>query len=202
MQSTRWRVLPGVGVLALVKVVAGGQVATVASANEYAPQLRRYLDERIRPLLKDPVVITSIREQNAAHSSLTQAEIDALDLQWRAEAHAGSGPMVEAWMARDVSRLPRDQQAESGGMIAELFVMDNRGLNVGQSEPTSDYWQGDEAKWQKTYLVGPDAVFIDDIDFDDSSGMFLTQVNAAIADPETGGVIGAATVGVNIEALD
>ena len=80
--------------------------------------------------------------------------------------------------------------------------MDKTGLNVGQGEPTSDYWQGDEAKWQETYLVGPDAVFIDDIDFDGSSGMFLAQVDAAIADPETGEVIGAVTMGINIEALD
>jgi hypothetical protein len=32
--------------------------------------------------------------------------------------------------------------------------------------------------------------------------MFLTQVNASIADPDTGEVIGAVTIGVNIEALD
>jgi len=173
-----------------------------AAANEYAPQLERLLDERVRPFLQHPLVIDSIREQNAAHASLGQAEIDHLDQQWRAEAQAGGGPLIDEWMARELSQYLIERQTEADGMIAELFVMDNKGLNVAQSEPTSDYWQGDEAKWQKTFLVGPDAVFVDEIDFDDSSGMFLSQVNAAIADPDTGEVIGAVTVGVNVEMLD
>jgi hypothetical protein len=46
-------------------------------------------------------------------------------------------------------------------MITEMFVMDAKGLNVGQSDVTSDYWQGDEAKWQKTYGAGPGVVFVD-----------------------------------------
>jgi uncharacterized phage infection (PIP) family protein YhgE len=37
-------------------------------------------------------------------------------------------------------------------------VKDNKGLNVGQSDVTSDYWQGDEAKWKKSYKMGAGAV--------------------------------------------
>jgi hypothetical protein len=204
MQSISRQLPTGIAALALGGLVAAGLLPAsgTAAANEYAPQLERFLAERIRPLLADPIVVTSIREQNVAHANLSQAEIDALDLQWRAEVRDGGGPLIDASMANELSAFLIRQQAASGGMIAELFIMDNKGLNVGQSEPTSDYWQGDEAKWQKTFLVGPDAVFIDDIDFDDSTGMFLSQVNAAIADPATGEVIGAVTVGVNIEGLD
>ena len=43
--------------------------------------------------------------------------------------------------------------------------MDKFGLNVGQSSVTSDYWQGDEDKFQKTFAVGPDAVFIDEPEY-------------------------------------
>lgn len=204
MWLTQQQFLPGMAALAFLGGVVCGPFLTAhsASANEYAAQLERYLDERIRPLLNNPVVITSIREQNAAHSTLTQAEIDVLDQEWRNEARAGSGPMIDTRMASDISRYLIEQQDASGGMIAELFIMDNKGLNVGQSEPTSDYWQGDEDKWQKTFLAGADAIFIDEIDFDDSSGTFLAQVNAAIADPDSGEVIGAVTVGVNVEMLE
>lgn len=66
-----------------------------ASANEYAPQLQRFLDERVRPFLGDPIVIGSIREQNAAHAGMSDGEIDTLDQQWRAEARAGSGPLLD-----------------------------------------------------------------------------------------------------------
>ena len=86
-------------------------------------------------------------------------------------------------------------------MISELFVMDAKGLNAGLSDVTSDYMQGDEAKWQKTYQVGPDAVFIDDVEFDESSKAFQSQVSATVVDPATGKAIGAITIGVNVEKL-
>lgn len=173
-----------------------------AAANEYAPQLQRFLEARVRPWLNDPVVLQSLREQNAAHAALGEPEILALDQQWRAEVKAGGGTLLDEAMSRRLSAFLQEQQAASDGLVTELFIMDDKGLNVGQSEPTSDYWQGDEAKWQRTFLVGPDAVFVDDIDFDDSTGMFQSQVSASIADPETGAVLGVITVGVNIEALD
>ena len=76
--------------------------------------------------------------------------------------------------------------------------MDNRGLNVGQSDETSDYWQGDEDKWQKSYLKGTDSVFVDGMEFDESAGMYLRQISVSIADPQTGETIGAITVGVDV----
>ena len=79
--------------------------------------------------------------------------------------------------------------------------MDNRGLNVGQSDVTSDYWQGDEAKWKKTFLVGPGAMIIDDVELDESTQTFQSQLSMSITDQATGEVIGAITVGVDVEAI-
>ena len=90
---------------------------------------------------------------------------------------------------------------ERGGQVLEIFVMDNRGLNVAQSDVTSDYWQGDEAKWKKTYSVGPDAVFVDEVELDESSQTFQAQISMSIKDPATNAVIGAITVGVNVDEL-
>lgn len=79
--------------------------------------------------------------------------------------------------------------------------MDAKGLNVGQSDVTSDYMQGDEAKHQKTYVAGPKSTFIDEVEFDDSSQTFQTQISRTIIDPADGKAIGAITVGVNVENL-
>jgi hypothetical protein len=79
--------------------------------------------------------------------------------------------------------------------------MDDKGLNVGQSEVTSDYWQGDEAKWQKTFSAGPDAVFLDKIEKDESTQALQMQVSVSIKDPETGKAIGAVTFGINVDEL-
>ena len=79
--------------------------------------------------------------------------------------------------------------------------MDNKGLNVAQSVETSDYWQGDEAKWQQTYSVGPDALHISEVEFDDSTGFYQSQASLAIKDPATNEVIGAVTFGINVQNL-
>ena len=81
--------------------------------------------------------------------------------------------------------------------------MDAVGLNVGQSDMTSDFWQGDEEKWQRTCLGAPDAVFIDEVEEDESTQQFQSQVSMAVADPESGTVIGCITVGIDVDlAMD
>ena len=169
--------------------------------NEFEPQIREMFENEIRQRLAEPVLVDAVLAQNAEHAGLSDADIAALDTQWREAAEAGGGAMIDEVLGRELSDYLRGVQEDSGGLITEIFVMDNRGLNVGQSVPTSDYMQGDEAKWQQTFSVGPDAVFVDDLEFDDSTNAFQSQVSGTIVAPETGEPIGAITVGVNVESL-
>jgi hypothetical protein len=178
-----------------------GLLSTGAWANDFAPQIEKVFNEKVRPWLSDPLVIEAIKAQNLITASYTQEQITTLDKQWRAEAKAGSGPLVDSYMNNALSAFLRTKDAESEGLFSELFIMDAKGLNVGQSDLTTDYEQGDEAKWQKTFLVGPDAVFIDDVEFDESSKTFQSQISATIVDPADGKPIGAITVGVAVEKL-
>jgi hypothetical protein len=49
--------------------------------------------------------------------------------------------------------------------------------------------------------MGPTAVFIDEVEFDDSTETFQCQVSATVADPATGEALGAVTFGINIDEL-
>jgi hypothetical protein len=187
-------------ILALAVGILSAHSAPVA-ANDFAPQMRAYFDSKVRPLLADPELIAAIKSQNEKHGSIDAARIDTLDKQWRAEAKAGSGPLVGDLMGRPASAKLRTFKQASGGVIVELFLMDNKGLNVAQADLTSDYMQGDEAKWQKTFSVGPTAVFIDEVDFDESSKTFQAQISATVIDPAGGAAIGAVTVGLAVEKL-
>src|SRR3546814_6524109 len=124
-----------------------------------------------------------------------------MDKDWRAQTDASSKPMIDAVVGNALSSFLRQQQDASQGLVTEIFVMDDKGLNVGQSDVTSDYWQGDEAKWQKTYSVGPNAIFVDKVDQDESTQKFQTQVSMSVVDPASGKVIGAVTVGLDVEML-
>lgn len=178
-----------------------GSMLGGASANEYEPQMRATFENQIKPWLSNPAVINAIKAQNEKHAGFDAGKIDAMDQQWRAEAKAGGGPLIEEILAQEISKFLHEKKGELGGIVTEMFVMDNKGMNVGQSDVTSDYMQGDEAKWQKTYQAGAEAVFVDEVEFDDSTESFQSQLSATVTDPETGEPIGAITIGINVEEL-
>lgn len=170
------------------------------SANEYEAELMAFAGD-VKGWISDPVVIDAIKAQNAENAGLGQADIDALDAQWRAETSAASRPMIDEVLANDLSKFLMQKSEESEGLMTEIFVMDNKGLNVGQSGVTSDYWQGDEAKWQQTYSVGPDAVHFGEVELDESTQTYQSQLSLPVVDPADGSVVGAVTVGINVELL-
>ncbi|RUM05311.1 cache domain-containing protein [Rhizobium chutanense] len=159
-----------------------------------------YVTSDIKPWLNDPAILEAIEAQNAANANLSQADIDALDKKWRAEVDGSDHSMIDGVLGNALSKFLQEKKAASNGKIAEIFVMDAKGLNVGQSDPTSDYWQGDEGKFQKSFGAGKDAVFVDEIEKDESTQTLQSQASVTISD-EKGTPIGAITVGVNVDAL-
>ena len=176
-------------------------VSPALAEDDYVAAARAYVEQHVVPVLSEAVVVDAINAQNAKFAGLKQADIDALDQKWRAEVEAADKPMIDEALASPLSKFLVEQREKSGGVITEMFVTDDKGLNVGQSDPTSDYWQGDEAKWQKSFQVGPGAIFVDDVEKDESTQQLQTQVSATIVDPKTGAAIGAVTVGINVDGL-
>lgn len=184
------------GVLALVAV---SLVSHTASADNHAAKAKAAYEKYVAEWVNDPTVIEAVKAQNAKHASMSDADIDKLDKKWRAEKKAGGGAMISGVLANSLSKFLAGKKDASGGIITEMFVMDNKGMNVGQSDATSDYMQGDEAKWKKSYGAGPGALFVDKTKFDKSTKSFQAQVSGTIVDG--GKAIGAITVGMNVEKL-
>lgn len=189
-------------VLALGLLVAFTASSAKADDARIAPM--KALAAKIRTTwVEDPVVVNAIKAQNKEHASFTAADIDKLDKKWRAETKtaAGTGPFINKVLSNKLSQFLKQVQAKSGGLYTEIFVEDNKGMNVGQSDVTSDYMQGDEAKWQKTYLVGPKAIHIGPVEQDESTQRFQSHLSLTIVDPATGKPIGAVTIGVDMQTL-
>ena len=153
--------------------------------------------DEMRKLIDSDIVQISIKAQNQQHQKLPQAEIDALDTQWRAEREKDDKPLIAATLSNPLSVYLARIQGRSLGLYAEIFVMDQNGLNVGQSSVTSDFWQGDEDKFQKTFNVSPDAVFIDAAEWDDEAKIWRGQVSFTVTDTEKK-PIGAVTMELNL----
>lgn len=172
--------------------------ASPAFADGHAAKIQKYVDEHINGWIGSSQIISAADQQNLNHMGLTDGDISVLDQRWRAEKLRGGGDLINSKMNNNLSSFLRGVKAASGGVITEVFLMDNKGLNVAQTNGTGDYMQGDEAKWKKTYPMSAKAVFIDDVEEED--GMNIAQVSVTIA-RDNGARLGAATIGINVDAL-
>lgn len=174
--------------------------ASLANDVHIAP-VTAYFEANVRSWIHDPIIIDGINDQNELHAHLTQFDIETMDANWKTEFSSNNRPLIDSILNSPLSKFLKERQADSGGVITEIFVIDAKGLSIGESEVSSDYWQGDELKWQKTYLVGPDVLFVDRPEKDESTQMLQSQASMTISDPRTGQPIGAITVGINLDAL-
>lgn len=180
----------------LAAAFLAASLAPAAATADVRDQARALVELRLGGLTSSPLVLEMIARQNARTGALGQDEIDALDARWR----GGDDDLIGATLANPLSRRLAEIVAEADGAFSEIFVMDARGLNVGQSAKTSDYWQGDEAKWLDTFLAGPGAVHVSEVEEDESTQTFQVQVSLAVADG--GAAIGAITIGVDVAHLE
>ncbi len=163
--------------------------------------LKQHVVPKIAEWSRHPVVLIALKAQNKRHTGLSEDKIIEMDKMWRAERKEDVQPLIAQLFGSPLSTYLTRIQANSLGLYSEIFVMDNVGLNVGLSSVTSDYWQGDEGKWQKTYKVAPDAIFIDEPEFHKETGTQRVQINMTVSDPDTNKALGAITVEVNITEL-
>jgi hypothetical protein len=188
--------LTALGVAAVFALMAAPH-----AQDEFTAPLTELAKSEIAAFASDPALVAAIVAQNAVTGAYDQAQIDALDQQWRAEVGAASKPLIDATLANAASQYLAGVQAASGGKYTEIFAMDAKGLNVGQSTLTSDYWQGDEDKFTMSFGAGADAVHVGEVEQDESTQIFQSQVSVPITDPASGAVVGAITVGVDVSML-
>lgn len=184
-------------VLGVISVLAAG----MAQADDFAPAMQEFLETELGNWASDAAFVSAINAQNAQTAGYDQAMIDELDKKWRAEVGMADTPTIAPVMESALSEVLRERVEAAGGRITEVFVMDARGLNVAASDVTSDYWQGDEAKFTETYGRGPGASHLGEVEFDESTQTYQGQISLTIVDPSSGQAIGAVTVGVDAESL-
>lgn len=171
----------------------------VGSATVYAEKASQKVIDLANTTLAaigtDPVIVKAVKEQNSQGKTLDQ--IKEQDEKWKATAGVVDymKAMIDSECGKRITEILNSEK-----FYAEIFVMDNKGANVCMTDKTSDYWQGDEAKFQKSYADGSGAVFVDDVEFDESTQAYLVQVSVPVKDE--GKVIGAITIGIDVDKVD
>lgn len=163
--------------------------------------LKELARTKVAAWVAEELCIEAVKAQNSVTATIPQRLIDSLDFQWRIETVRSERPLINQVLSKALSARLAVLKDAMKGAVTEIVVMDGRGLNVAASDIDSDYWQGDEEKWRKTYLVGPGATYLGHVELDTSTDLFQAEVSMTITDPESGRVIGAIAVGVDLDRL-
>ena len=176
-------------------LVAVAIIATSVFAQS-AGEVQKHLvaeAEKLRAVGKDPIVVAAVKAQNAKKLSLTAIKV--ADQRWVVNKE-------EALVRKTISGPCADRLREivaTSPAYSETFAMDDQGAIVCATAKTSDYWQGDEAKWERAYNAGKGDVFIDRPKMDESAASRIAQISVPVMDGDR--AIGAITVGIVVEKL-
>lgn len=122
----------------------------------------------------DENVVQAVREKNDSDRSLSLVDIRKIDEAWQsswtqpAEATKDIRAFIAQFMTNSAAQTLLNFQ-NAHPEFKEIFVADAYGLNVGQTDKTSDYYQADEAWWVNSYNGGKGMVAHGAIEFDKSA---------------------------------
>ncbi len=156
------------------------------------------VDKRIptlREWAKDPVILTTLRKANARQRSTSS--IQELDARW--QSTAGLDAFMRSILDNPAAERLRSLRSKLPE-ISEAFLTDRLGANAAMTNKTSDYWQGDEAKFTKAIRGGRNSYHVDPVSFDESIQAYAVQIALPVFDQ--GVAIGVLVVTLNLEELE
>lgn len=114
----------------------------------------------------------------------TAAEIQQRDTRWK----AGGETALRKELQNNACAQRLRELVMGDPFVLEAILMDRQGALVCVSHETTDYWQGDEAKWQKPVAEHQEA-FVDEPAFDESTQVYAIQLSVPVS--QGGTTIGA-----------
>lgn len=172
-------------------------LSTTALVPKLDPALRAEIESRV-PVIEawaaDPVVVEAVRSANERLRSFE--EIEDLDAAWMATNGVDDfmRSIIDHPAAERLREL-REQHPE----LHEAFVTDRLGANVASTNKTSDFYQGDEAKFREAFSDGAGGTHIGELSKDESIQSYAVPVAVPVLDE--GIAIGVLVVAVNVEKL-
>jgi ABC-type amino acid transport substrate-binding protein len=171
---------------------------TVALNTTERENLLSVLSKRIMPIIDNAQLTTALNTSNQLQKMLADDVIEALDMQWRHEVGSSERPLISEVISRPTSAYLRSVKELSNGVITEAILVGSAGLNVAQSDVTTDYYQADELAWKALQEMQTSDYHIGGIHYDESSRKFQVKVSWTIADTQGKGR-GVLILGIDVE---
>lgn len=134
------------------------------------------------------------------HSAYSDTDIKRLDQHWVSAFQSKNYQITEQLTHTGLSQSLKKIKAASAGVVTEIILTDERGLNLAITDVTSDFYQGDEEKFIKAAGLARGEYFVDQIAYDASTRLFQVNVSFPLYDQaNSSNFIGVMIMGIDIE---
>lgn len=167
----------------------------------FSKELRQVLENKIELLeniVKNPRIIEKVRSSNSNNSDLNLSEILEIDKKWRETE--GIDDFIKSLLTNESAQYLIDFQEEHDEFV-EIFITDKKGLIVGETNKTSDYYQADEQWWVKSYNQGTGNTYYGKIEYDESAIAESIPIYVPVIDPDINKAIGVIKAICDITAI-
>ena len=132
----------------------------------------------------NPIIIKALKNRNMNPQSLKT--IKKIDADWIKNDNL---KLKKELQTNEVGKFLKDKIINNQ-LYTEAFLCDKKGAIVGLYPVTTDYWQGDEDKFIKSYNSGQGTIFYGPLRYDKSAKAHSIQVSVPVKDwNETIGVL-------------
>jgi hypothetical protein len=151
------------------------------------------LDARSRAFVLEKLLPTSFDRFHVEAAVVSNrfglpiAEVLGFDKQWQEDVKnksAGASDFQQKLLDNVSSNRLRDTIKDI--RVLEVFVTDSIGSLVGLSSLTSDFYQGDEAKFTDSFNSCEGGIHVGDVEYDESASSLAQQVSVCIASASCG----------------
>ncbi len=179
---------------ALLVLLVGTWLSPVVTADELGTlsvRMRSILDAHVllvKQWAAHPAIVNEVMKHNYYEQSLEEIKrVDRLWIDGKQDEFARS-------LQENKSGQFLKKRVLENRLYTEAFLCDDKGAVVGEYPMTSDYWQGDEDKFLKSFNEGNGQVYIGPIEFDESSDEISVQISVPVK--SQGATVGVLVVGL------
>lgn len=145
-------------------------------------------------------LIEVLEESNLKTSKITNLATYIHENEWKDKTV--KSPFIEDLISNNLSKYLREfinfyRQTYTFDLFPEIIISNKYGLNIAQTGPTSDYYQGDE-KWFEEAIS--QKIYISDYEYDESSKTHSVSISLPINNDE-GMIVGVAKIIMNIQGI-
>jgi len=167
----------------------------------FSKELEQLLGKKIE-LLKNiatnPQIIEIIKRFNEKNQEISISDILMHDKKWKETK--GIDDFIKPLLINECAQFLIEFQ-EQYDEFPEIFITDEKGLIVGETNKTSDYYQADEQWWIKAYNEGIGRIYFGEIEYDESALAEAIPIYIPVMDSQYKKAIGVIKAVCDITAI-